>query len=258
MSISQAQLISTLSPPIPQEIAEHLIIEYLEVKKHLILGKYSPTELNGARFAECVLRLLQHLQGIAVTPFGKQLTKTDELVRDVGNNPALHDSIRFYISKLARVMLDVRNRRDVAHVGGDVNPNYSDSLFISQNSDWILTELIRIYFQCGISEARKIVENINQVHIPVIFNHNGFLKVQNSSLATKDKVMILLYYKYPDLALDTELQKWIRYKHTSRFKSDILSDLDSLSLIHYEKNLCVITPKGIQYVEKNLPLEVVN
>src|ERR1700744_4219831 len=114
MSTSRSQLIGILTPSLPQEIVENLVDEYLEIKRHLILGKYSPTELNGGRFAECILRLLQYLQNVPVTPFGQQLKKTDELFRDVQNNPALHDSIRFYISKLSRVILDVRNRRDVA------------------------------------------------------------------------------------------------------------------------------------------------
>jgi hypothetical protein len=257
MSIPRSTIISALSPPLPLNIIEHLVDEYLEIKKHLALGKFSPTELNGGRFAECVLRLLQHLQGVPITPFGQQLSRTDELVRDVGNNPSLHASIRFYISKMTRVMLDVRNRRDVAHVGGDVSPNYSDSLFISHNADWILTELVRIYFQCSISEARKIVENINQIHVPVVFNFNGFLKIQNSKLPTKDKILTLLYYKYPDQVLDNDLQKWIKYSNSSRFKKEILNDLDVDAYIHYERNLAIITPKGVQYVEKNISLEIV-
>lgn len=256
MSIAKAQLISSLSPPLPQEIIENLINEYLGIKQSLILSKYSPSELNGGRFAECIIRLIQHLDNPPFTPFGQQLPNVDQIIRRAEGNTSLHDSERFYVPRLSRILLDIRNRRDVAHVGGDVSPNYSDSLFVSQVADWVLVELIRIHYNCHINDARKVIESINQVHVPVVFNSNGFLKVQNSSLSVRNKVLVLLYYKKPENVLDNELQKWIKYSNGSRFRKDILEQLDNEALVHYEKNTCILTSKGVSYVEKNLNLEI--
>lgn len=63
------------------------------------------------------------------TPFETSL-KSENIINRLSNNTSLPSTIRFLIPRLARVVLDVRNKRDVAHVGGEVNPNYSDSLFI--------------------------------------------------------------------------------------------------------------------------------
>lgn len=256
MSISKSQIISILHPPLPKEVVENLIEEYLNIKTNLVLAHYSPTELNGGRLAECIIRLIQFLDSPPYTPFGQQLHNVDQIIRKAENNVSLHESMRFYIPRLARILLDVRNRRNVAHVGGEVNPNYSDSLFVTQVSDWILIEIVRIYYNNSIQEARKIVENINQVHVPVVFNANGFLKVQNSSLPVKNKVLILLYYRKPESTSVSDLLKWTKYKNSTQFRDKILSSLDNEALIHFENNNCILTSKGVLYVEKNFSLEV--
>jgi hypothetical protein len=103
-----------------------------------------------------------------------------------------------------------------------------------------------------------MVTSVNQIHIPVIFNVNGFLKIQDSSLIAKDAVLVLLYYKNPESASDDDLQKWTKYKNGTTFRKTILTGLDKEALIHYENRVCVLTPKGVGYVEKNLKLEIVN
>ena len=168
MGIAMSQVIATLSPPLPNEIVTHLLNEYQEIKQQLALHKFRPSELNGGRFAECVLRLVQHLDNPPYTPFGKFLANSDTIIKRVETNTSLHESIRIHIPRVARILLDVRNRRDVAHVGGDVNPNLSDSLLIAQNADWILTEIIRLYYNCSMENAQKITDSINEVNLPII------------------------------------------------------------------------------------------
>lgn len=256
MTITPSDVINKLSPSLPNDITNRLLTEFLGIKQNLVLGRYSPSELNGGRFAECVVRLIQHLDNPPYIPFGTQIKDIDQAFRRVENNSSLHESLRFYIPRLSRILLDVRNRRNVAHVGGDVDPNYSDSLLISQITDWILSEIIRIFYHCSIEEAKKIVEGINQVHIPIIFNHNGFLKVLNSDLSNREKTLVLLYNKKPDNVSDSDLVKWLKYSNPSQFKKTILAALDKDALIHYHNNCSVLTPKGVAFVEKHLNKEL--
>lgn len=256
MSVAKAQLIAALCPPLPQDIIDNLLREYLDIKQNFVLGHYAPSELNGGRFSECILRLVQHISNPPYTPFGTQLPDTNQIIRQAEGNVGIDESMRFYIPKLTRILLDVRNRRNVAHVYGDVDPNYSDSLFVSQVADWILVEIVRLFYRCSIDAARKTVATINQVHIPVVFNADGFLKVQDSSLKAKDMVLVLLYYKKPDSVPDTDLQKWIRYKNMTNFRNLVLQSLDKEALIHFEGGRCILTTKGVLYVERNLSLEL--
>ena len=256
MSIQRSQLEAVLSAHLPKDVIVTLLDEYQNIKQQFFLRKFQPSELNAARFSECVLRLIEFLDTGSYTNFGKQLD-TSKIINRVPNNVNLPDGIRFFIPQLTKILLDIRNKRNVAHVGGEVDPNYSDSLFVSHSADWILIELIRNYNTNSIDEARKIVENITETKIPVIAEVDNFIRVQNTKLTANQKTLLILYYKQPDKVSDVDLNKWIRYTNISRYRTGILKSLDDEALIHYEKGFCVLLPKGINYVEKNISPELI-
>jgi len=256
MSTAVEKLRGDLSQRIPYELVDNLLNEYIHIKQQFFLGKFRPSELNAARFCECVIRLLQHLQQGIYTPFGVQLHNVDNLLRQIESNTTLPDTLRFFIPRTARVILDLRNKRDVAHVGGEVNPNLSDSLFVVHGSDWILTEIVRHFHSCSIVDAQLVVNSINQVRFPLVAEVDGFVRVQNTTLSASDKVLVILYHRHPVSVSDSDLIRWIRYANSSRFRSDVLAHLDRDALLHYEGGLCVILPKGIAYIEKNVELDM--
>lgn len=219
------------------------------------LRRFQPSELNAARFSECVLRMLEHLDTGTYTPFGVSLN-SERIIRNAEVNTRLPDTIRFFIPRLIRVILDVRNKRDIAHIGGEVNPNHSDALFVVHATDWILTEIVRHFHSCSIDEAQKIVNSINEVRIPIVAEVDGFIRVQDTSLDVRKRVLVILYYKRPAKVKDADLFKWSKYSNSSRFKTEVLSKLDQEELIHYEAEFCTLLPKGIGFVEKNIPLDL--
>lgn len=255
MSVTKAALIASLSSKIPHEVVTKTLDEYQHIKQQFFLRKFQPSELNGARFSECILRLLEHANSGTYTPFGTAL-KSEQIIKQVEGNVNLPDTLRFFVPRLTRVILDVRNRRDVAHVGVVVNPNYSDALFIVQASDWILTELVRLFHTSSIDEAQRIVDSINEVRIPIVAEIDGFVRIQNTNLNARQKALVILYYKQPTKVKDRQLATWLKYSNPSQFKTTILKKLDSEALIHYDAGLCSLLPKGISYVEKNIALDL--
>jgi hypothetical protein len=243
MSIAKTKVIAALCPALPREIVTRLLDEYDHIKQQFFLRKFQPSELNGGRFAECALRMLEYLDGSAYTPFGTPL-KTESIISRVASNTTLHESFRLFVPRLARLLLDIRNRRDVAHVGGDVSANLADSILICHCSDWLLTEIVRHFYSCSIEDARRIALAISEVHIPVVAEVDGFIRVQNTALDAKDKTLVVMYYKTPSRVKDAELAKWIRYTNLSRYKSNILSKLDDQALLHYEGGECAMLPKA--------------
>lgn len=142
MTIKRSEIEEALSRYIPEEILTKLLDEYQYIKQQFFLRKFQPTELNAARFSECILRLIEFLDTNNYTVFGEQIN-AQKIINRVSNNTKLPQGIRFFIPQFTKILLDIRNKRDVAHVGGEVNPNYSDSLLVSNCADWILVELIR-------------------------------------------------------------------------------------------------------------------
>lgn len=258
MSVFKNEIVAKLSQDVPRELLERLLDEYIDLKRQFALGRYRPQELHGGRFAETFLRILEHLNDPTqpYTPIGQQLDR-QRTVNRVRNNGALHPSLRVFILSSLGILLDVRNRRDVAHIGGDVNPNYADSRLVCQLADWSLAEFIRLYYHCPIGEAQSIVDRINQVRIPIVAEVEGFVRIQDISLGAADRTLVALYQKKPEKQRDTDLMAWVQYKNSSRYKSEILRRLHGEALIHYDENgYCSLLPKGVIYVERNIDLEL--
>jgi hypothetical protein len=211
MSVNRAAVKAALAPPFPHEIIDHLLAEYQKIKQQFFLRKYRPSELDGGRFAECVVRMLQFLNSGTYTAIGTQFPNgaTDLSIKTAAQNTAIPETMRFYIGHLTRVLLDIRNNRDVAHVGGKVSPNHSDSLLVIQCADWILTDLIREYSTCSIDVARQMVANINEIRLPIVAEVDGFVRVQNTKLGLQEKILVVLYYKRPNKVRDGDIAKWI-------------------------------------------------
>lgn len=248
MSTPRIKLIKSLDQSFPEELLEGLVDKYIEIKQQFYLGKFQPTELNAARFCEYVLRLLEFIDKGQYTPLAKSLN-TSKIIGELPKNISLTNTVRQFIPNLVRVLLDVRNQRDVAHVGGEVSPNFSDSLFVVHSTDWIFTELIRHFYVCPIEEARRIVISLNETKLPVIGEFDGFLRVLDPNLAVKDKTLLLLYHKQPTSLSDANLLKWSEYSNSSRYKKVILKDLHQEVLVHYQGTMVTLTAVGIKYVE---------
>jgi hypothetical protein len=257
MSLARNQVVAALSPALPNEVVEHLITEYQSIKQNLAFRRFRPTELDGGRFGECMLRLFQYFDSGSYTAFGTQITNSGSVIDKVQNFTSLDDSVRLFIPKLTRILIDVRNRRNVAHVGGNVDPSFSDSIFISHTADWILTELIRVYHSCSVDAATKMVRSINEIHVPIVANVDGFVRIQNTNLDNKQKVLVILYHKNPEKVSDVDLIRWTEYSNSSRFKASILKGLHDEALIHYQNGQCSLLPKGVMHVERTIPMDTI-
>lgn len=260
MTATKAEITNLLGNKIQNELITLLLEEYQEIKTSFALGRYRPDELSGGRFAEVFLRILESLTNPPqqFTPIGVQINRT-KVVNVIKNNGEIPDSLRVFVLPLLEVLLDVRNRRDVAHVGKEINPNFSDSRLVNQIADWTLTELVRIFSQCPIIEAQNLVDRINQIYIPIVGEYQGFIKVLDAQLSASDKTLVILYHKQPEPQNVSDLCSWINYKNPTRYKTAIIGVLNKQAQIHCDiKGLCYLTALGVQYVEKNINLELVN
>jgi hypothetical protein len=178
---------------IPSELNAKLVEEYLEIKKRFAMNDWGPGQLKGGRFAEVVLRIYQHLQGQAVTPFGVDIPPAEKtrILNTVNGAGAIDAHIRQKTVPLIRLLLDFRNNRDVAHLGG-FDANSMDTLFVMTSATWILCELVRVYGGHGMHEAQKIVDGLSAKDYPVIIERNGELFIARHDLKAKDEVLVLL------------------------------------------------------------------
>lgn len=246
--------IQKLLPSIPKVLSGALIKHYKKIKENFLEGRYEPSELNGAKFSEVVLRILQwyvspkHLY----TPLGERIKNFDQATRKFEHETSFPDSIRFHIPRTLDILYVIRNKRGVGHVGGDIYPNQMDAMFVVAASDWILAELVRIFHKTSISEAQKIIESIITKKLPLVWEVEGRKRVLQENMSYKDQVLVLLYSEYPLPVLDRSLFDWTDHSHLTYFRRDVLRPLHKERLIEYDKktNKVHLSPAGIKKAEE--------
>ena len=176
------------------KLAAELVAAYEEVKRNFYQGGHRLNAVEGGRFCEAAFRVLEERLDGQFTPLGRQLD-TVALSRRLANTAfgAFPDSIRLHIPRSLRVVYDIRNNRNAAHLADGIDPNLQDATIVVAVVDWVLAEFVRIYHGASPDEAQRIVEGLVTRKVPAIEEFDGFLKVLKPSLKASDFSTCLLY-----------------------------------------------------------------
>jgi hypothetical protein len=238
---------------LPKDLVKTLLEEFQNLHQQYFLGRWKPSQLDSGRFSEIIFRILEFKQKGSYTPIGTQINR-QKIYNLVFNDPKMPDPLRFHILKLADLILDFRNKRNVAHPV-QIDVNEMDSNFVVQSANWIISELIRIETRLSPAEAQNEIKRIIERKIPIIEEFGGRLKCLDKSLTIKEQVLIFCYQKYPRPVPFNDLFNWSEYRNKSRMRTEI-SKLNRDKLIDFTKNRVTLTKLGVLWVEKNIHFEL--
>lgn len=178
---------------IPAALSAQLVEEYLDIKKHFAMNDWGPGQLKGGRFAEVMLRIYQHLLQEPVAPFGTDIVPREKtrILSAVESAGTIDAHVRQKTVPLVRLLLNFRNNRDAAHLGG-FDANSMDALFVMTSATWMVCELVRVYGGYAMPEAQEIVDALSVKEYPVIMERKGELFITRHDLKAKQEVLVLL------------------------------------------------------------------
>jgi len=235
---------------IPDILEDKLFVEYGEIKRRIQLNDCGSSQLNSGRLAEVVLRIFQHLLGLTVTPFGEDIKPADKtaIINKVTNDAGIDDHIRQKVTVLVKLLLDFRNNRDIAHLGG-FSANKIDASFVLSCANWVVAELVRVYGNYSMEDAQKIIEDIAIPNYPVVFGIEGEDFIARSDLKVKQEVLVLLCKQKRDFVF---LFSKTKDGNRSRF-GGTLESMQSDKLIALKDGFYHLLPSGIKEIQsKNL------
>lgn len=237
----------------PSELVDAMIDSYKELKENFYLNKHEPSELNGGKFVEACARILeQELRG-HFTPLGTSIPNMNLFLRTFETLPASHnDSLRIHIPRVLASIYNIRNRRGVGHLGGDVNANIADSTLIMGTADWVMAELYRMFYSTTLEEAQKIVNDLVARRLVIVHKIENVKRVLATFLPYKEQILLLLASVHPTEITDKDLCSFIEYSNFSLFKSRMLKPLHKERKIEYSNDgRILLLPPGLRFVEKN-------
>jgi hypothetical protein len=251
--------ITGLFAALPAPLIKGLNKSFTEIKTNFSHRRFEPSELNGGKFCEVVLRILEwHTSPTkSYTPLGTKIRDFGQTTRKFESMSAFPDSVRFHIPKILGALYDIRNKRGVGHMNGDVDPNHMDALFVLSSADWIMAELVRIFHNISIQEAQDVVEALIAKKVSVVWEVAGRKRVLNPALKFDKRTMLLLYDCYPKPVRDDTLCEWTEYTNPAVFRTKLLLPMHKQRLIEYDikSGEVYLSPTGLRLVEETLSLE---
>ncbi|WP_456621982.1 MULTISPECIES: hypothetical protein [unclassified Bradyrhizobium] len=245
------QIVSDLKAHFPDKLVDELLSAYQDAKHNFFLGGLRLSAVEGGRFCEAAMRMLEHATTKKFTDLGRMVA-SDKLFETLSNYPKAQfpESIRVHIPRAIRVVYDIRNKRDTAHLADDIDPNLQDATLVVSNLDWILAEFIRLYHQVSADEATKIIDDLVTRKVPVIEDFDGFLKVLNPELKVSGYVLVLLYERGSDGATFSELERWVRPPMRRNLRRTLNGMVDDAFLHENDAASYFLTKRGRQEVER--------
>ena len=232
-------------------LADELLDAHQEIKRSFYLGGHRLTGVEGGRFAEAVFRVLEQATTGRFTPLGRSLN-TQGIIQALAGLPAgsQPDSIRLHIPRALRLIYDIRNNRDAAHLADDIDPNVQDATLVSTVADWVLAELLRLFHNVPPEEAQQIVVSLVTRSAPVIQDFDGFLKVLDPTLGAGDRVLALLYQRGDEGATYEELEAWSHPRSLPNLRRTLTRLEQERAFIHERNGRYRITTTGQIEVER--------
>ncbi len=232
-------------------LVDELLAAYREAKRNHYLGGHRLSAVEGGRFCEAAYRILQDVTTGAFTPLGSTLN-AERVTQQLANYPvgSFPDSVRLHIPRALRVIYDVRNNRDAAHLADGIDANVQDSNLVVGILDWVLAEFVRLYHHLEPREAHELIVGLVTRNAPVIEDSDGFLKVLNPRLRAGEHCLVVLYQRDRAGATYEELLKWARPPMRGHLRRTLRRLEHTLALVHSNNERYRITISGKREVER--------
>lgn len=226
-----------------------LIEEYRGICSAFNEGRWKLAALDAGRFCEVVYTVLHGLLSGSQSDSPQKPSNFVQACRNLEAMPpaSVGDrSLRILIPRLLPALYEIRNNRNVGHVGGDVIPNKMDAALVRESTSWILAELVRIVHGVPTTTAQVAVDALIDRSHPLVWKIEGIKRVLDPSMKMADRILVLLYTT-PGWVDFERLKVWLRNNPNV---GRVVSGLFDKHLVERDQSRVTITPLGILHVEK--------
>jgi len=174
---------------LPEDLAESLVDEFLALRRDALTST-----LNRSSAGKFVETLVQALQQLERGNFDSK-PSVDDYLKNLESRGGLTDDLRICAARVGRAIYTFRNKRNIAHKGS-VDPNIFDLRFTYSAAQWVLAELIRQSSGVTMTEAGRLVMEVQQP-LHLLVEVGGGERVVHGRLRARDELLVLFHSVYP-------------------------------------------------------------
>ena len=225
-------------------IVDKILEHYQALKTAYRLQDWEKCLLRAGKFAETVMKGIHFLRtGQLVSSIS-----VEREINEVANRTDLDDSIRLLIPRSVRVLYDHRSRRGGAHSHPlDLNP--MDCTLAASLADWVLAELVRLYYTTDPEQAASIVRALIAKSIPIVERIGEDYVVLSPGASAREEIGLILHSRYPERTTTAQLKRWMPHQSPGNISTSLLN-MEKAKQIHRSSDGAVLTSLGVRVVEK--------
>src|SRR5260370_22707278 len=174
--VTKETLLIDLALRLDASLTEQLLSEYISQEKRYILRDWEPATLDGGQFVEAAARIVYQFDSGNLN----RTKKVDDCLSYV-EDPKNQNTHSFperksalHLCKVIRTIYKFRSDRGAVHIDPLYTANQLDSRLVIDNSMWVLSELLRIFWSGDRKEVERAIREILQYEIPAVgrFRHD--------------------------------------------------------------------------------------
>ncbi len=239
---------------IPDQLRNPLIKLYTEALTEYRANRWEAVGIKAGKLCEVVYTIIDgRISGTYAAKPGKPSNMVDACTKLQQRTSVHGRALCIQIPRMLISVYELRNNRDVGHVGSDVDPNAMDAAYFIRAVKWMVAELVRNFNSASVDDARNLVEAVTQRTFGAVWEQGDVKRVLDPSMGAKDRILLLLYAAGGEASVK-DLCVWSEYANASRLRSDVLKDIHTKALIHFDRarDAVHLLPPGISVVEERL------
>lgn len=244
---------STALGQLPTGLRAELLTEFAKITQNYRERRWEAHNLDGGRLCEVAYTVLD-----GYTSAGNYAARASKpgnfgaACRTLESKTGYPDSARLTIPRVLVSLYEIRNRRGVGHVGGDVDANHMDAEFVLAAAKWVVAELVRLFHSTDIQTATDVVDALMDRTMPIIWEVDGIKRVLDTKLPLADQTALLLYAD-PSPTSEKDLANFLEQDRLANYRR-VLDRLHKARMVEWNKATGVVTlsPLGRKDVEDRL------
>ncbi len=235
---------------IPDGLRVPLLSEYRDIVSNYMERRWRPSELSGGRFCEIVYTILDgHASGTYPDSPAKPRNFVDAC-RTLEQNTSEPRSFQILIPRMLPALYEIRNNRNVGHVGGDVDPSHMDSVAVLTTANWIMAELVRVLHQLpSMQDAQEVVDALVERRTPLVWQGGDIRRILDPKMKLPDQILVLLASTIGTVTTD-DLKRWTECS-TKTYLKKLLSRMHTDRRINFDRHSeqVILLPAGASRAE---------
>jgi len=249
--MSHKLLMQEFGKVLDPSIVKELLFEFEKAKSAHWIGDVTKTVIHSARFSEICIACLKQISepstqiDLNKIKFGKIYEELIKLPKPYPKEEVLY----LAIPQVLKAVYTIRSKKRVAHIKM-TNADLIDAEFVITSCNWVMSQLIIIYFKVSLEDAITLTNSIMERKIPTIEQfEDGEMMILKKGLKFTEELLLLLY-QFPKRMTRRELNFILKPKNSS-YISTYLNLLYKEKLIHLNTKGAIINKNGIKEIENN-------